>query len=159
MACCGGGPIHWFCGRGRAVIERLDELLGPKLVAQLTAVLAAVCSLAGCPLHGDGNHAVVRDEPKVEAPLGEPVDCAVAGAVRLVPDCTLERAGGGLLVVRHPDGGFRRFVVTPDGRSLASADGAFGVQGVIAGGFYEIRVEGDAYRLPVAAPVETRLKD
>ena len=56
-----------------------------------------------------------------------PVECALGGSAAFAPDCTMERAevdGQRTLIVRHPDGGFRRLLVTGDGRGVIAADGA-----------------------------------
>jgi len=55
---------------------------------------------------------------------GETVSCGPVGET-LLPVCTLERVsaeGGDLLVLRHPDGGFRRLRV--QGNTILAADGA-----------------------------------
>ncbi len=55
------------------------------------------------------------------------IECALAGATEFARDCGVERSredGALVLTVRHPDGGFRRFAVTDDGRGLVAADGA-----------------------------------
>ena len=59
-------------------------------------------------------------QPAKPVPADARVSCAIAGAASLAPDCTVERDGGSR-IVRHPDGGFRRFA-TLDGRIVA--DGA-----------------------------------
>ena len=135
------------------MIERITAFLGPEMTTRLMAMAAGLAALAGCPLHGDGNHAEVRDEPAAEVPLGEMIECALDGSLHFAAECKLERvheSGRDLLVVRHPDGGFRRVVIGADGRTLDSADGAFAARGVLAGGVFTVAVAGDAYRLPVA---------
>jgi hypothetical protein len=79
------------------------------------------------------------------------IECALAGATAFARDCAVEqvRAAGGLtLVVRHPDGGFRRFEVLNDGRGLASADGADLAKIALREGGIEVAVAGDRYRFP-----------
>ncbi|KZY56650.1 hypothetical protein A3736_07510 [Erythrobacter sp. HI0063] len=49
------------------------------------------------------------------------VDCAVTPGSDFAPDCLVE-LDGDTLVIRHPDGSFRRLV--RDGDGFASADGA-----------------------------------
>ena len=65
----------------------------------------------------------------------------------------MERAsddGASILIVRHPDGGFRRFELGVAGRGIITADGI--EQAVIAQGegIVEVSVGADRYRLPVA---------
>jgi hypothetical protein len=55
------------------------------------------------------------------------VACAVAGATQFTRTCQIERnqeARGLVLTIRHPDGGFRRLLVTKDGRGVVAADGS-----------------------------------
>lgn len=61
-------------------------------------------------------------------PQGEvtEVPCSLDGQVGFKQRCTTEKtsgAGGTILTIRAPDGGFRRFRVLPDGRGLEAADG------------------------------------
>ena len=68
-----------------------------------------------------------QNAPPPAAEGGERIACALAGAQAFADDCAVDRmdAGGALsLVVRHPDGSFRRFAVVKDGRGLVVADGA-----------------------------------
>lgn len=54
------------------------------------------------------------------------IDCAVGGAADFAHECSLERSrqdGTPMLIVRHPDGGFRRFKIIDEGHSLTAADG------------------------------------
>ena len=65
--------------------------------------------------------------------------------------CLLERdpAGDARLIVRKPDGGFRRLRVTRDGRGVEAADGAErGEIVLIDAQHVELRIGGDAFRLP-----------
>ncbi|URW76469.1 hypothetical protein M9980_04415 [Sphingomonas donggukensis] len=69
----------------------------------------------------------------------------------MATDCTIERTradGGTLLTIRHPDGGFRRLMVSADGRYRA-ADGAVPAQVVrLDNGQIDISVADVRYRLP-----------
>ncbi len=82
----------------------------------------------------------------------ERIACRIGAATAFDDGCIVERTSGpeGLvLTIRHPDGGFRRLLVTTDGRGVVAADGAeparVSVEG--AGGIL-VAVGGDAYRLP-----------
>lgn len=58
---------------------------------------------------------------------GSIISCAVNGNSEFSDDCQAERlvADHGItLIVRHPDGGFRRFNILTDGHGLEAADGA-----------------------------------
>jgi hypothetical protein len=77
------------------------------------------------------------------------VECALAGSKAFAHDCFVERGEGGALTLRHPDGGFRRLLVTDDGRGVVAADGAAPAQvQVIGEKGIEVAIEGDRYRLP-----------
>jgi len=82
------------------------------------------------------------------------IECRPEGTADFAATCLLEREGE-TLTLRKPDGGFRRLVVTTDGRGVAAADGAepAGVR-VIGEGRIEVTIGGDAFRLPatVRAP-------
>ncbi len=89
--------------------------------------------------------------PKV-AEGGEHIACALGGANQFAPDCAVERAwqdGALVLIVRHPDGAFRRFDVLGGGKGLALADGAEVAQLKLAGAELEVTVGPDRYRFPV----------
>ena len=81
------------------------------------------------------------------------VECALSGAAGFAPDCTMERQdvdGQRLLIVRHPDGGFRRFELGVPGRGIITADGMEQAAVDRGEGLVEVRVGADRYRLPVA---------
>lgn len=86
-------------------------------------------------------------------PAGDAIDCAVGSAAAFIHDCTVEHAeqdGTPMLIVRHPDGGFRRFEVLDGGKSLAAADGAQAVAVAANGDRIDISIDGDRYRFPKA---------
>jgi hypothetical protein len=68
------------------------------------------------------------------------------------PVCTIERdpgEGGRSLIVRHPDGGFRRLLITSDGRGVTAGDGAEQARVTpISDKLIEVELGGDRYRLP-----------
>ena len=94
--------------------------------------------------------------PDTEAPPGETVDCALDGAAEFAPVCGVEREivpGGTILVIRHPDGGFRRFEI--EGDLVRTADGAETVTVIPSADATEVAVGNDRYRLaPPAPPVD-----
>lgn len=77
----------------------------------------------------------------------ERIDCAIEGAAAFEPVCTLERsADGRTLILRAPDGGFRRIAVTEDG--LTAADGAEPARVTeLRSGLLEVAIAGDRYRI------------
>ncbi|HEY9554647.1 hypothetical protein [Allosphingosinicella sp.] len=109
---------------------------------------AALLGLAAC-----GDPGSTADEALDAA--GEAADripCAVEGETGFEQVCTVERLTGDegpILTIRHPSGGFRRFLLTSDGRGVIAADGAVAaVVSVIADDRIEVAVDGDRYRLP-----------
>lgn len=118
-------------------------------------LLAPMLALAACDAAPDGDIdtlAAAEAESVSRAAERGLVPCALAGAGEFGIDCTLDRertAAGLVLTVRHPDGGFRRLLVTGDGRGVIAADGAeqavvtpLGDRGI------EVALGGDRYRLP-----------
>ncbi|MBH5322778.1 hypothetical protein [Aurantiacibacter sediminis] len=84
---------------------------------------------------------------------GTPVACAIGGAPNFADDCTMERAdreGERLVIVRHPDGVFRRFEIGVPERGLITADGVEQAAVERRDGFVEVRVGADRYRLPIS---------
>ena len=80
--------------------------------------------------------------------IGDPVECALGGATKFAPECTIERGDGTVLTLRHRDGGFRR-LVWQSGGVIDTADGAETVGfAMLNDGRTEISVGDDRYRLP-----------
>ncbi len=106
-----------------------------KRLALLTPLLFGACTNAGDDAARTG------------------VECALSGAAGFSADCTIERQeieGQRLLIVRHPDGGFRRFELGVPGRGIVTADGVEQAAVERGDGLIEVRVGSDRYRLPVA---------
>jgi hypothetical protein len=101
----------------------------------LLALAAAAC--------GDG---------AVPQPADDKIDCALAGSPGFDRICRVERTAGAqglILTLRAPDGGFRRLLVTSDGRGVVSADGAEPARVTVLGaGAIEVAIGTDRYRLP-----------
>lgn len=80
------------------------------------------------------------------------IECAKPGTTDLSRDCMVERAdspGGLVLTIRHPDGAFRRLLVTRDGRGVVAADGAEpAVVRIVGVDQIEVAVAGERYLLP-----------
>lgn len=77
--------------------------------------------------------------------------CAQSDAP-LARSCTVDRERGGeglVLTVRRPDGGFRRLLVTRDGRGVVAADGAEPARvRIVDAQTIEVALGDDRYRLP-----------
>jgi hypothetical protein len=84
-------------------------------------------------------------------PAGKTIACAIDKATEFADVCTIER-NGSRLVVRRPDGGFRQFETTIDGK-VTALDGADTAQAIaIANGKVEAQIDGDRYRFSLKAP-------
>ena len=111
----------------------------------------ALLLVAGC---GDPNEATREALARAEEKAADDgrVECATAGAQAFERVCTIDRVQGPegtTLTVRHPDGGFRRLLVTNDGRGVIAADGADqALVSIIADNRIEVTLAGDRYRLP-----------
>jgi len=91
------------------------------------------------------------DASEASADPDDLIECALAGAAAFARDCLIERSqadGQAILVVRHPDGGFRRFEITSDGTGVATADGAQAAVVSLREGGIEVAVGTDRYRFP-----------
>lgn len=88
--------------------------------------------------------------------------CARAGQPALQRDCLIERTGsdqGLILTLRHPDGAFRRLLVTKDGRGVIAADGAQPARVAIVGNnSIQVAIDGDRYQLPATVKAGGRSK-
>jgi hypothetical protein len=88
------------------------------------------------------------EKPAVAAAEGDNrIECALGGAAEFKRDCVVEReqqVGGVSLTVRHPDGGFRRFMVYNEG--IETADGADRAEVTQHGGRTDVTVGSDRYR-------------
>jgi hypothetical protein len=86
-----------------------------------------------------------------DPPRGDAIDCAL-GSAGFQRQCTFEQretADGLTLILRRPDGGFRRLLLRRDGRGAIAADGVEQPQvTTIADGRAEVAIGGDRYRLP-----------
>jgi hypothetical protein len=105
-------------------------------------LLLAFLALAGC---GSGGSAVAD-------PHDGRIECRIGETQEFERFCSVETAtsdAGPTLIVRKPDGGFRRLRVTGDGRGVAAADGAEQAQvTIIADDRIEVSIGGDTFRLP-----------
>lgn len=108
-------------------------------------VLAGMVALvAGCSGGAAPDTAAESDDSRVA--------CALGSDTEFAEKCDVERVQNGdrrELVLRHPDGGFRRFEIVTDGRGLIAADGAEqAVVTPLADGRIQLSVGDDRYRIP-----------
>ncbi|OJW68016.1 MAG: hypothetical protein BGO57_11645 [Sphingomonadales bacterium 63-6] len=114
-------------------------------------LFAAACSPEPVEKTPDAAEAA-KEAPTRSANGNELIECAIGGAQWFLRECEVEKGtaedGSRILIVRHPDGGFRRFTVLTDGRGLEPADGAEQAQTDLVDGRLDIRVADDRYRFP-----------
>ena len=115
------------------------------------ALLLALVLLSGCTKRGTGAEPPAGGD---ELASGDNVvPCALAGAKDFARTCTLEQTskdGLEIWVVRHPDGGFRRFQIIDNGTRIATADGSDEVKAERKGDQLEVRVADDRYLFQAA---------
>jgi hypothetical protein len=107
---------------------------------------------AGCSGKADTDVlAEVESRAAADAQIDGKVACAIGGASNFSQNCVTEQlssAEGSMLIIRHADGGFRRFNIVP-GRGVETADGAEPAKVVVVNdGLIEVSVGNDRYRLP-----------
>lgn len=108
--------------------------------------------LAGC---GDAGAPGVTTNGAAPPAPGAPdtrIECRTGGAGSFARACSVEGADspqGRVLTLRKADGGFRRLLVTHDGRGVVAADGAERANvTILAGDRIEVEIGGDIFRLP-----------
>jgi hypothetical protein len=114
--------------------------------------LLLVAGLAACGGNDAEDLKVAESDAAEQAALDGKIECALAGSSAFERTCTTEQVAGGegkILVIRHPDGGFRRFKILTDGRGLAPADGFDETKiSMLNNGMIEVSSGDDKYRLP-----------
>jgi hypothetical protein len=117
-------------------------------------IIAAVpLALAACSTEPD-NAALAAAEARAGAAAAEDgrISCAMNGAPLFDRKCTLDRMTSGdgpVLIVGREGVGYRRLLVTTDGRGVVAADGADPAQvKIIGNGMIEVSIGPDRFRLP-----------
>lgn len=122
-------------------------------------LLLTVLGACGEPKTNTKVLAQIEANQAAEAADDGRVQCAPGGAEAFARVCEIERAEttrGVVLTVRHPDGGFRRLLVTTDGRGVVAADGAEpAVVTLIGTEEIEVAIGEDHYRLPATMKAGT----
>jgi hypothetical protein len=119
--------------------------------ARGAALATVLLSLVACGGSDEAN--APGEAPENEPVATQAIECALQGADAFAAECSVERQGegvGAILVVRHPDGGFRRFEVLDEQRGLAPADGAEVSEMEWREGGIGLAVGPDRYRFPAA---------
>ena len=108
-----------------------------------TSSATLLLALAACA--PDSGGAVAADNDGL-------IYCALAGSSTFERGCAIELSGAGesrQLVIRHPDGGFRRFDA-PGGAAVETADGVEEAEVTLEDEVIQVTVGNDRYRLPTA---------
>lgn len=112
-------------------------------ISDALLALGALAFVAGCT-PSEPESLTGGDESRIA--------CALGDETEFTEQCDAERVQNGEmreLVMRHPDGGFRRFEIVSDGRGLVAADGSEeAVVTPLTDGRIQLSVGGDRYRLP-----------
>jgi predicted small lipoprotein YifL len=121
-------------------------------ISKYAAATLLLASLAGCGGDGAASLAQAEKDAGDHAARNGNIVCALAGSDIFERTCTTEQIAapdGKMLVIRHPDGGFRRFNILTDGRGLAPADGFDETRiRVLGTNMIELSSGDDKYRLP-----------
>jgi len=121
-------------------------------ISKYAAVTLLLASLAGCSGDSAAPNQETEKDAGAQAARDGRIVCALAGSDTFVRTCTTEQIAapdGKMLVIRHQDGGFRRFKILTDGRGLAPADGFDETRiRVLGTNMIELSSGDDKYRLP-----------
>jgi hypothetical protein len=120
--------------------------------SKFSPMVLGVFLLAACN-QSSNNSPENSDADSVQAEANDgKIECALAGSNKFARACDTEHIAGPsgqMLVIRHPDGGFRRFKVLTDGRGLAAAEGADQTTiKILNDGAIELSSGDDLYHLP-----------
>ncbi len=120
---------------------------------RISSILVLPLLLTGCENRPD-NAVLAEAEQRATDQAGDDgkIECAIDGESDFARDCLTERLsgeGGVTMIIRHPDGGFRRFNVLTDGRGLEAADGFDKAKiSIVEDGRILVSVGPDKYLLP-----------
>ena len=124
--------------------------------------ILAVAALLSLPLAACGR-GPSSEQVAAQQPADTSSDTRIActqGDAAFASTCTIEQAQGKdglILTIRHPDGAFRRLLVTQDGRGVIAADGAEVAKVTITGtDGIEVALGGNRYRLPATVKGTTK---
>ncbi len=112
-------------------------------------LLASACLMVG----GCDQDPPTSDVPTAAAAApDERIECRIGSARQFERFCSFDLADspdGRVIALRKPDGGFRRLLVTRDGRGVVAADGAEPARLVILdANRIEVSIGEDSFRLP-----------
>jgi hypothetical protein len=133
--------------------------MSTRISRQILAVAALLLlPLSACG-RGQPSSEQVAAQQRAETSSDTRIACA-QGEAAFASTCTIEQSQGKdglILTVRHPDGAFRRLLVTQDGRGVIAADGAEAAKVTITGADgIEVALGGNRYRLPATVKGTTK---
>lgn len=121
-------------------------------LSKLVFPLAIIIGMTACGGNETDDLQQAESDAAEQAALDGKIECALAGSAIFERTCTTEQIAGSegnILVIRHADGGFRRFDILTDGRGLAPADGFDETRiNLLSDGMIEVSSGDDKYRLP-----------
>ncbi|WP_211051312.1 hypothetical protein [Parasphingorhabdus halotolerans] len=91
------------------------------------SLFAIVAALSACGKPDNDVLAEAEERAAAQKLDDGKIECAINGDTDFNRGCETERLSGEngvTLIIRHPDGGFRRFNILTDGRGLEAADGS-----------------------------------
>lgn len=94
---------------------------------RISSICILLLAVSACGRPDNEVLAEAEERAASQKPDDGRIECAINGSASFSRDCETERLEGEdgvTLIVRHPDGGFRRFRVLTDGRGLEAADGS-----------------------------------
>lgn len=116
-------------------------------------ILPLLLLTSGCSSQPDNEELAATESRQArEAANAGRIDCALENAAHFDRSCTVEQMTSdrqSLLVVGRADAGYRRLLITSDGRGVVAADGAEpAIVSIRDNGMIEVRIGADRYRLP-----------
>ncbi len=120
---------------------------------RISKIVGLTLLLTACENRPD-NAVLAEAEQRAANQAGDDgkIKCAINGDSDFTRDCFTERLSGEgreTMIIRHPDGGFRRFNVLTDGRGLEAADGFDQAKiSIVEDGQILVSVGPDRYLLP-----------
>lgn len=119
---------------------------------RISRVVAFILLLSACDNRPDNSVLAEAEQRAADQAIDDgKIECAINGNSNFTRDCFIERLSGEgrvTMIIRHPDGGFRRFNILTDGHGLEAADGFDKAQvSIVEDGKIMVSVGSDKYLL------------